>query len=45
MLADALLDMLASACVAPPLRWLWARYWPAARAYLRDLFDGFDEPK
>lgn len=43
MIIDALTDMLVSACVAPPLRWAWSRYWPRVREYLLDTFDGFDE--
>ena len=43
MIADALLDMLVSALVAPPLRWAWARYWPQLRDRLIDTFDGVDE--
>ena len=40
MIADIILDMLASACVAPPIRWLWSRYWPTLRDRLVDMFDG-----
>jgi len=43
MISDAILDLLVSALVAPPARWLWARYWPTLRDRLLDMFDGTDD--
>ena len=42
MIVDVLYDMLLSACVAPPLRWLWSRYSVRVQTWLRDVID-YDE--